>query len=159
MIDEQLIGISAQYEALLFVLFPIIIFALIIGGMRLTTGWNQLLKNYPNTLSAPPSKMFHWQSARIGWLRFNNTINFGISPYGLWVKPVAIFNWGMMKPILIPWTDIETKFSTDFWMQTLEFIPKKVPNKKIIIYLFLYEQMKPEIDSYLSTKSTQTNVF
>lgn len=157
MVDEQLVEVSAQYEAIIFLIFPVIMFAIIIKLIALSTGWKHLYANYPNSLSGAPSKMFRWQSARIGWANFNNGVNFGVSQYGLFVKPVAVFNWGIMKPILIPWQDAEMHLTTGFF-KTLEITPKKVPNKKIILPNSLYEQIKPEIEAFTNIK-TPDDVF
>lgn len=157
MVDEQLVGISAQYDAFFLFLFPIIIFAFIIKVIPLAAGWKLLHTHYPNNLSGTPSKMFHWQSARIGWASFGNTVNFGVNQYGLYIKPVAIFNWGTMKPILIPWQDLEIKLTTR-WVKMLEITPKKAPHNTILIPHSLYEKMKPDIEAFTSV-NTQKDVF
>lgn len=147
MVDEQLVEVSAQYEAIIFLIFPVIMFAFIIKIIPLAAGWKLLHAHYPNNLSGAPSKMFHWQSARIGWVSFGNTVNFGVNQYGLYIKPVAIFNWGTMKPILIPWQDLEIKLTTR-WVKMAEITPKKVPHNKILIPQGLYEKIKPEIEAF-----------
>ena len=159
MISNPIADTNLLLEGGFAILFPIGIFLTVLGIIYFISGWKELSQNYPFLSGSKPTKIYAWKSAKISLVNFNNCINFGITPFGLYIKPIKIFTFGFMKPILIPWNQITWKKRTSLGFSIMEITPQQTPNKKITISQKVYDLMKDDIETYNKSQKTTPDVF
>lgn len=65
------------------------------------SGWNELAKRYP-AKDPPAGETFRWQSAKFGWLSYNNALWITAGQEGLDIRPFWLLRVGHPL-LLIPW--------------------------------------------------------
>jgi hypothetical protein len=70
-------------------------------------GWRTLAAAYPGETSVEGTP-FRFQSARIGIVNYNRSLNVIVSPSKLHLVPFSFFRVGH-SPIAIPWSDISAE--------------------------------------------------
>ncbi|MCB1051458.1 MAG: hypothetical protein KDC71_12745 [Acidobacteria bacterium] len=98
---------SSSPPVWLFVLLPIFFVGLWLGIiylLRWFSGWGRLAESYQH--DEEPSHIFRFESAYVGWVRFNGVLNLGITKSGLYLRPMFVFK--LFHPgLLIPWQQLE----------------------------------------------------
>jgi len=89
------------YWFLIFV--PLLVIA-ILYFLSWAGGWRRLADRY-RAVQKPDGKRFPVQSARVGWVNYNNCLSIRVTPYGLWIAVWPIFSFGH-SPLLIPWPEM-----------------------------------------------------
>ncbi len=83
-----------------FVVFPLFWCAVVwLVGVR----WRSLAAEFSSPWPPPPTaRLFHGQSAVLGWTRYNRVLTIAVTPDAIHLRPIAIFAVG--HPALsIPW--------------------------------------------------------
>ncbi|PIQ75820.1 hypothetical protein CO157_01540 [Candidatus Peregrinibacteria bacterium CG_4_9_14_3_um_filter_49_12] len=75
--------------------------------------WSKLQNKYP-TLGMPTGTTYHFQSATIGKVSYNNALHIQVSSRGLYMIPMIPFRFGH-SPILIPWREIHAEERKGFF--------------------------------------------
>ena len=104
-------------------LFPFVFIgwgALVMYMLSLMSGWRRLAQRYP-ARGEPTGTTFKSQSAKIGWVSYNNVLKFTIAPDGL-----SVSSWGPFRfahpPFTIPWRDIyNVTFKKMLWWEMARF--------------------------------------
>ncbi len=73
--------------------------------ISLASGWGRLAESYR---AAQPfsGTVLGWQSASIRGISYNNSLNFGVAPEGLYLATMALFR-AFHPPLFIFWSEIE----------------------------------------------------
>lgn len=88
---------------------PTIIILIVVNAIifwfLFSRSWLSLAKLY-KTNQAPPRNIRRMKHGYVGWIRYKGTLNVGITPEGIYLSSIVIFNIGT-PPLLIPWTAID----------------------------------------------------
>lgn len=88
---------------------PTIIILIVVNAIifwfLFSRSWLSLAKLY-KTNQAPPHNIRHRKHGYVGWIRYKGTLNVGITPEGIYLSAIVIFNIGT-PPLLIPWKAID----------------------------------------------------
>lgn len=96
-------------------MFPLCWLALVCGVMYLTSlmGWKSLAEKYSHT-GEPPAIAYSFASAQTSFLgRYNNCMNIGFSPRGLFLQPFFLFRFAH-PGLLLPWTMLKSARERDW---------------------------------------------
>lgn len=150
MIVPDMIPNSAKIEGIIMAVFFLVVFISSFLAIYQISGWRNLSKGYPENLLQNPSKKFTWQSARIGWVNFNNCLTFSCSLSGFAIKMPNYLSFGFAKTILIPWSDITWEKTSSWGLPHTSIKTTKLPNTKIIITQKQAEKIQKEQQKYSS---------
>lgn len=75
--------------------------------------WNQLASKYAAT-GIPTGKMYRFQSAKLGNVKYKNALNLHVSSRGLYMVPMVLFRFGH-PPVLVPWRNIRLEQKKEFF--------------------------------------------
>jgi hypothetical protein len=96
------------------------------------SGWQQLASRYA-THRLPAGRRFAWQSARLGWLGYNNCMSMHASVDGLFIQPWAVFRLAH-PPLLIPWTELRNgRKRRSFGIDWMDFQLQNPPGFKLAL--------------------------
>ena len=82
---------------------PLIILFIVIFGSLLSSfisGWLMLVKYYSTNISFP-SELSTWQTGKVGFVSYRNSLNIGITEEGLYLSLIFIMSL-FHPPLLIP---------------------------------------------------------
>ena len=68
------------------------------------SGWQRLAQRY-GARTGFDGRLHRFQSASMSGVNFNNCLDMGASPRGLYLSPFLLFRF-FQKPLLIPWQEI-----------------------------------------------------
>lgn len=68
------------------------------------SGWAALARRYPCP-AAPNCTLHSFQSGRLGSVRYNSSLDVGLSVSGLYLRVFPLFRFGH-PPLLIPWSEL-----------------------------------------------------
>ena len=84
-------------------LLPLIIWAIVNGS------WTPLVKRFGHTAPAPDAVRRNFQSYKVGLLNLGLMIHTAVDDQHLHLIPAALGRWMRMRPVSIPWDDIEPR--------------------------------------------------
>jgi hypothetical protein len=104
-------------------IFPFVFIAwgaFVLYILSLLSGWHRLAQRYP-ARGEPVGKTFNLQSARVGWVNYNNALTFIVAPEGIFVS-----SWGPFRfahpALTIPWRDIyNVTLKKTLWREMARF--------------------------------------
>ena len=83
----------------------VLIWVTILKALAFAGGWSKLAARYPDSGLRPPSRSLWMQSAKVGWVGYNNCLTLGVGPEGLHLAVWPLFRAGH-PPLLIPWDEV-----------------------------------------------------
>lgn len=92
------------------VVFPFLfvgMWCLVLRILSSASGWMKLAGRFhhPDKFEG---KCHHFQSARMKLVNFNSALVIGVSPQGLYLRPMILFRF-FHPPLLIPWAEIQAE--------------------------------------------------
>ncbi len=88
---------------------PMIIILIVVNAIifwfLFSRSWLSLAKLY-KTNQPPPHNIRRMRHGSVGWIRYKGTLNVGITPEGIYLSVIPVFNIGS-SPLLIPWGEID----------------------------------------------------
>jgi len=87
--------------------FWLFLFVLLNFVLRITayiSGWKSLSAQYATTRLTTVD--YTYQSGMVGWISYNNILQVGITPAGLYLAMPKFFSFGH-APLLVPWTQVK----------------------------------------------------
>lgn len=88
------------------VIFCLYITCATLAALSIMGGWYKLSRAYPAPKGYAEGEVFGWQSAVIGFTKYNNALTVRVGPKGLYLSCPFLLQF-MHPPILIPWTEIK----------------------------------------------------
>jgi hypothetical protein len=111
-----------DFEAIFLCIFPlffIIMWGFVLSILANVGGWSRLAQHYQAQTSFE-GKKWHFRSGRMGLVNYKSCLTIGSNNYGLYVAALPLFRIGH-PPLLIPWSDITTSKSKNFWISYMDF--------------------------------------
>ncbi len=101
-----------------FPIFFVAIWSFVCWLIALVGGWQRLAQRYRTTNTPPPdSKKFDHTYGTLGIASYRGTLNVAITPSGLHLSVMRIFQVGH-PPLFIPWADVRVTGDTFFlWIE------------------------------------------
>lgn len=119
--------------------------AFVLYILSLLSGWHRLAQRYPARRETD-GKTFKMQSAKIGWVNYNNVLKFTISPNGL-----SVSSWGPFRfahpPFTVPWRDIyNVTFKKILWSEIARFEVSIPPFATFQVSRKVIEEARPYLE-------------
>ncbi len=93
--------------------------------MAASSGWERLATRFELS-SEFTGKRYRFQSGVLTGLRFNNALEIGVSPRGLYLSQFILFRI-FHKPLLIPWSEIRATAVPRLWMPGYRMTFRSLP--------------------------------
>ena len=113
-------------------IFPVVFIIFWVGISFLLAylgGWARLAQYY-EVRSPFAGQKWHMQSGRMGMTNYKGCLTVGVNESGLYLAVLPIFRAGH-PPLFIPWYDITTAPSKQFFMSYLDFTFARVPSLRL----------------------------
>lgn len=131
----------------LFPLFPVFfvgMWCFVLWFLSIQSGWSKLADSYHST--APfKGKYLSFQSARMGLISFQSSLEIGIGKKGLFLLPMVLFRW-FHKPLLIPWSEIKAKPRKRWMSDGCGLTFSAVPEVSVEVYGRTFKKLKDVLE-------------
>lgn len=128
--------------ALVLVLFPVAFFVLVFAvnhGLSALGGWKKLAAAYRAT-EEPPGPSFPWRSCRVGWVNYNNCVNFIAGTTGLHMTPALFLRLGH-RSLFLPWSELDVVRTRGWILEYVELRAKRAPAVRLRLSRGLADQL------------------
>lgn len=131
---------STSWLWMLFPVFFVAMWLLVTFLLSAIGGWRSLASKYAAT--APfAGKKFRFRSAQFGgFVNYGSCLTLGSSPAGVYLAVLPFFRFAH-PPLLIPWNELATQNSRNWFFSSVEFQPKGAPGVSFRLSLRLAEAL------------------